>query len=87
MRDQRKNFDDYAREKTSEFNQEHRAYSKKYEELKKEKEDAKKKTNSTSSNLNSNASANSGPGLTNEDIDEAFRRLKNKAADPLEPGQ
>jgi ATPase subunit of ABC transporter with duplicated ATPase domains len=38
VRDQRKNFDDYVRERTSEFNQEMRAYEKKYNDYKKQKE-------------------------------------------------
>lgn len=41
-RDKRKNFDDYIREKTAEFNQEHRAYSKRYDDWKKDLETKKK---------------------------------------------
>lgn len=37
MRDKRKNFEDYMHEMTAQFNQEHRAYSKRYEEAKKQK--------------------------------------------------
>lgn len=41
VRERRKNFEDYVREKTTEFNQEHRAFSKRQEELKKEKKKPK----------------------------------------------
>jgi chromosome segregation ATPase len=36
VRDKRKNFEDYTREKNNEFNQEYRAYSRKYDDMKKE---------------------------------------------------
>jgi hypothetical protein len=85
MRDSRKNFDDYAREKTSEFNQEHRAYSKKFDEIKKEKEEQKKKGSSAAPTNSSLGGASE--GLTNQDIDNAFRSLKDKPAENLEPGQ
>lgn len=38
VRERRRSFEDYVRETTNEFNQEHRAYYKRWEEMKKEKE-------------------------------------------------
>ena len=39
VRERRKNFEDYIREKQNEFNQENRAYTKRYEEMKKQERD------------------------------------------------
>lgn len=51
VRERRKSFEDYVREKQNEFNQEHRAYNKRYEELRKSNPPPHSSGNSEASSL------------------------------------
>jgi hypothetical protein len=75
VRERRKSFEDYAREKQDEFNQELRAYTKRYEDFKKqEREKEKSQPQSAQSRFSSPESVNGAAntaGVSNSMSDEA----------------
>jgi len=76
VRERRKNFEDYIREKQNEFNQELRAYSKKYEELKK-----------SSSNNQSQQYQQTFQSSEISDLERDLQEAKRRTGTPLEAGE
>jgi hypothetical protein len=72
VRERRKNFEDYIREKNNEFNQEYKAYSKRYDDMKK----AEKTSKSPSGN---------DPAAI--ELEQELQKIKGQAGTPLESGE
>lgn len=95
MRDKRKNFDDYIREKNNEFNQEYRAYTRRYDDMKKDEREKKalKQKEEFSKLGSSPSSAAQGnhvePFMSSEqaDLDREVEEARRKSGSSLTPGE
>jgi hypothetical protein len=90
VRERRKSFEDYVREKQNDFNQEHKAYVKRYDEMKKqEREKTKEKENSSSASGSSlHPSAPINPYIDEAQALEAeLEAIKQRAGTQLQPGE
>lgn len=93
-RDKRKNFEDYIHEKNNEFNQEYRAYSRRYDDMKKqEREEKALKQKAEFDKMGSaNATGVASPGVTPfnpeiNDLDREIEEAKKRAGSPLGTGE
>jgi hypothetical protein len=78
VRERRKNFEDYAREKQNEFNQEHRSYVKRYDDFKKQERE------------NEKAAAGSSGGSASDEaqaLEAEIEAIKQRAGTQLQSGE
>ncbi|PIS11565.1 MAG: hypothetical protein COT73_03285 [Bdellovibrio sp. CG10_big_fil_rev_8_21_14_0_10_47_8] len=85
VRERRKNFEDYARSKQNDFNQEYRAYSKKYDEMKK----AERKQQEMRRQESSAPVSSMGAVMTPEAqaLEDELRALQSRPGTNLESGE
>jgi Skp family chaperone for outer membrane proteins len=90
VRERRKSFEDYVREKQNDFNQEHKAYVKRYDEMKKqEREKAKEKENSSSGSGASVQPKSPSNSYSDEAqaLEDELEAIKQRAGTTLQPGE
>lgn len=87
VRERRKNFEDYAREKQNEFNQEHRSYSKRYEELQKEKREKERLQKQGASSNNSSYSPAGGMSEEALELERELAEIRQRQGTSLQSGE